>query len=78
MAVFVKPVEDYKIQVKFDNGEQKIFDVTPYIGGTLYGKLKDKHYFNNVKIIDGYVTWADEQDIAAHELYDYSVPVVPV
>ena len=75
MAVSVKPLKEYKIRVKFDNGEDKIYDVTPLIRGTLYGKLGDTHYFNGVRVVDGYVEWADGQDIAAHELYECSVAV---
>ncbi|GHU58537.1 hypothetical protein FACS1894133_3480 [Clostridia bacterium] len=73
MAVSVKPLKNYKIRVKFDNGEEKIYDVSPHIRGTLYGKLKDSHYFNGVQVVDGYVEWADGQDIAAHDLYGFSV-----
>jgi len=34
--------------VTFDNGEEKKFDVKPYIKGEWYGQLKDATYFKDV------------------------------
>lgn len=73
--VSVKAIEDYKIIIEFINGEKKIFDVTPYIKGNWYGKLKEKSYFDNVRISGNTVCWSDGQDIAPHELYDLSVNI---
>lgn len=72
-AVSVKPLTSYKISVTFDNGEQKTFDVAPYIKGEWYGCLKDMAYFNRVTT-DGFtVAWPDGQDICPDELYQGSV-----
>ena len=27
----VKPLDGYKLQIKFENGEEKIFDLSPYL-----------------------------------------------
>jgi len=71
-AVSVIPNDDYIISVKFDNGEEKKFDVKPYIKGDWYGRLRDTAYFKAVKT-DGYtVTWPDGQDICPDELYTLS------
>ncbi len=71
-AVSVTPNDDYIISVKFDNGEEKKFDVKPYIKGDWYGRLRDTAYFKAVKT-DGYtVTWPDGQDICPDELYTLS------
>lgn len=68
-AVSVVPVDNYIINVKFDNGEEKKFDVKPYIKGDWYGQLRDVSYFKAVKT-DGYtVIWPDGQDICPDELY---------
>ena len=71
----VNPLTDYKVIITFQNGEKKIFDVTPYINGDWFGKLKDKNFFNTVHIAGNTIEWAGGQDIAPHELYDYSIPV---
>ncbi|MBP5200340.1 MAG: DUF2442 domain-containing protein [Schwartzia sp.] len=71
-AVFVMPNDDYIISVKFDNGEEKKFDVKPYIKGDWYGRLRDTSYFKAVTT-DGYtVIWPDGQDICPDELYSLS------
>ena len=71
-AISVIPMDDYVLVVKFDNGEEKKFDVKPYIKGECYGQLKDVAYFKAVTT-DGYtVTWPDGQDICPDELYTCS------
>lgn len=68
-AIDVKPLEDYKLLLGFNNGEKRIFDVKPYISGDWYGELKDVKYFNMVKP-DGFtVVWPNGQDICPDELY---------
>jgi hypothetical protein len=73
----VKPLDNYKLEICFETGEKKIFDVTPYIGGNWYSALADKQYFKTVRLLpDGYdITWPDGQDLAPHELYRNSVPL---
>ena len=76
----MKPVEvtvkeNYKLLIRFDNSEIRIFDVLPYISGSFYGKLASPQYFNSVHISGNTVEWADGQDIAPHELREMSVPV---
>ncbi|MCL2089240.1 MAG: DUF2442 domain-containing protein [Oscillospiraceae bacterium] len=68
----VKPLPGYKLQLKYETKEQKIFNVFPYISGDWFGKLKDEKYFNTVRISGNTVEWKDGQDIAPHELYEYS------
>lgn len=73
--VSVKPLDNYKLYINFDNGENKIFDVMPYLSGDWFGKLKDKSEFETVHIINRHVEWNGGQDIAPHELYENSVNV---
>ena len=71
-AVKVIPKDDYILDVEFDNGERKEFDVKPYIRGEWYGKLHDLNYFKAVET-DGYtVVWPEGQDICPDELYELS------
>ena len=70
----VTPLTGYKLILTFDTGEQKIFDVTPYISGDWFGKLRDENFFNTVHVAGNTIEWAGGQDIAPHELYDHSVP----
>ena len=63
---------DYKLKLRYETGEEKIFDVAPYIHGDWYGRLKNAEYFRTVRILPGGsgIEWADGQDIAPHELYE--------
>ena len=65
----VIPESDYFLFLTFDNGEQKRFDVRPYIKGTFYGKLNDKSYFARVKPNGFSVEWPDGQDLCPDDLY---------
>ena len=70
----VKPLPGNKLFLVFDSNERKIFDVTPYINGDWFGKLEDERYFKTVRLKGNGIEWKDGQDIAPHELYDYSTP----
>ncbi len=68
-ATEVTPLDNYKLSVKFDNGERKIFDVKPYISGAWYGELNNPSYFKSVTV-DGFtVVWPNGQDICPDDLY---------
>ena len=74
-VISVKPLPDYRLLIAYATGEQRIFDVKPYIIGEWFGALKDEAVFRTVKPCGTTVEWADGQDIAPHELYDLSVAV---
>jgi len=74
-AIKVFLQEDYTLRIIFDNGEEKLFDVKPYIKGNWYGELKEKRYFLTV-YVDGYtVVWKHGQDICPDDLYYLSVKI---
>lgn len=74
-AIHVKPQDDYRLLVTFDNGERRVYDVTPLISGDWYGKLRDPSFFNTVHIAGLSVEWADGQDVCPDDLYYSSIPV---
>ena len=71
----VSPKEGYKLLLSYENGENKIFDVSPYISGAWYGELKDLEAFKKVRVANHSVEWEGGQDIAPHELYNNSISV---
>lgn len=74
-ATEVKPLENYKLLIKFDNGEIKIFDVKPYIMGSWYGELGNQNYFKAVSV-DGFtIVWPNGQDICPDDLYYSGVAI---
>lgn len=69
----VKVLEGYKLKIKFKNGENKIFDMEKYINHKFYKKLKDRKYFENVKIAGNTIEWQDGEDVAPEKLYYDSI-----
>jgi len=45
----VKPNPDNTLTLTFQNGEVKIFDMTPYLDRGIFKELQDKSLFNSVK-----------------------------
>ena len=74
--VKAEPVDHLKLQLTYETGEVKIFDVAPYATGPWYGELKEDAYFRTVRLLpDGVgIEWSNGQDIAPHELYECSIP----
>ena len=64
----VTPLPDYLIYVELFNGSKGIFDVKPYLNNGIMRELRDEHYFQQVGIVFGAVTWPNEQDIAPETL----------
>lgn len=73
----VKPLEGTRLLLTYSTGEEREFDVRPYINGPWYGELSDKTYFSRVRVCPGGhgIEWPHGQDVAPHELYELSKPV---
>jgi hypothetical protein len=71
----IEAIDGYKIKLKYETGEIKLFDVSPYISGAWYNELNNYSYFKTVHIISNGngIEWEHGQDIAPHELYDMSI-----
>jgi len=74
-AIEVAPLADYRLKVRFDNDEERVFDVKPYIKGEWFSELLDLNVFNAVRIEGLSVAWPDGQDIAPDCLYVNAVSV---
>jgi hypothetical protein len=71
----VKSLSDYRIYVEIEDGRKGIFDLKPYLTKGAFRKLQDIHYFDQVGIMFGAVTWPNEQDIAPETLLDGLLPI---
>lgn len=74
-VVAVKANEDFSLDLKFDDGSVKRFDVKPYLNYGVFTELKDFEYFKQVRIAFGTVQWPNEQDISPETLYLESTPI---
>jgi hypothetical protein len=73
----VTPLENYKLRLKFKNGEEKIFNMKPYLETGIFKELKDESVFKTVKLSFDTVEWANEADIDPETLYKDSVALQP-
>ena len=66
----VYPLEDFKCHLTFEDGEQKVIDLEPYLHGPIFEPfLQDKKMFRSVRVIDGTVGWENGADIDPDVLY---------
>lgn len=76
-VVTVKPKNDYKLTITFDNGEERLFDVTPFLDKGVFSELKNIDYFQKVKVAFGAIEWPHEQDFSKDTLYMLSDSTTP-
>jgi len=70
----VKPQNDYKLLLTFENDEQGLFDMKPYLDfGPVFRELKEPSMFNSVRVYFDTVSWANEADLDPEILYPNSV-----
>ena len=70
----VKPLDEYKFLLTFENDEVRLFDMNPYLEKGIFIELKDKSMFNSVKICFDTIAWENEADIDPEMLYEESIP----
>lgn len=64
-VTFVKPENNYMLNIKLSNGKSGFFNVKPYLNKGIFQELKNQEYFGLVKIAFGGVVWPNEQDFSA-------------
>jgi len=75
----VIPREEFLLLIRFDDGELRIFDLKPYLMGSLFTPLKDEPMFRQVRVspeIRG-LAWPNGADLCADMLYMNSQPFEP-
>ena len=65
----VTPTQDFTLLITFNNGEEKRFDVKPYLEIGSFKELKDVSMFNSVKPFLGSIQWANGLDLCPDTLY---------
>lgn len=68
----VKALKNYLIYIRFENGEEKIYDMKKELEYTFYKELKDIVKFKRIKISGINVEWESGEDIAPENLYNKS------
>lgn len=75
-AVKVEAVTDRCIYVELKNGKCGFFDVSPYWDKGVLKELQNPHYFKQVMISHGYVSWPHGHDIAPETLLEELLPTL--
>jgi hypothetical protein len=72
VAVEAKP--NYLLHLEFENGEKRIFDMSPYMDKKPFVQMKGSPLFAMAFVDYGTVVWPNNIDIAPETLYDRSYP----
>ena len=74
-VVNVEAKPNYKLLLVFENGEKRVFDMSPYMDKKPFVQLKGSPLFAKAFVDYGTVVWPGNIDIAPETLYDRSRPV---
>ena len=66
-----KAVNHHVLSIEFNNGEKKLYDITPLLKNEMFLPLKNPDFFKNVQIEPGghAVFWNEYTDISEYELW---------
>jgi Protein of unknown function (DUF2442) len=70
---YVKPLNDYTLELEFENGEKKLFDVTPFLTIGKFAELKNDNLFKSVVPYLGSIHWSNGLDLCPDTLYEDGV-----
>ena len=71
-VISAKYIENYKIEVSFDDGKKGIIDFSSYLEkGGVFERFKNLEFFKKFTVNEelGIITWQDELDVAPETLY---------
>lgn len=73
-VIKVEVIEPLKLELLFDNGELKLYDLSKLIFKSPFDQLTNFHLFNQVKVDEnGYgIYWNDDLDLSEAELFENS------
>ncbi|OGV71782.1 MAG: hypothetical protein A3K19_06745 [Lentisphaerae bacterium RIFOXYB12_FULL_65_16] len=71
----VRPLAEHRLLLTFENGEERVFDVSPYLDLGRFAMLKAPAAFATVKVAFDTVEWANGVDLCPELLYAESVPL---
>lgn len=74
-VISVKTLPDYQLELSFNNGELRRFDMRPLLEMRPWNRIASLHLFERARVEYGTVVWLGEIDIAPETLYDDSTPL---
>ena len=70
----VNALDDYQLELEFENGEQRIFDLTSYLSRGIFVRLQNRALFQAARVVAGSVEWPGGLDLSYDTLYLESQP----
>jgi hypothetical protein len=74
-VISVRTQDDYVLDLLFDNGERRLFDVKPYLTLGVFARLQNLALFRSARVVSGSVEWPDDLDLSYDTLYLESLPL---
>ena len=71
-VIDVEPLNDYKLLLTFENGERRIFDVSPYLDKGIFQELKNEEKFRTVRVSFDSIEWCNQADLDPEFLFEKS------
>ncbi len=71
----VRPIENYHLELVYDNDEIRVFDLNPYLNIGRFKELRDTEIFNNVRVSFDSIAWQNGIDIDPETLFSKSKKV---
>lgn len=71
----VKALPNYQLLLEFENGEERIFDMTEYLDKGIFTELKDERIFKSVRVSFDSIRWENGADLDPEILFMDSKPV---
>jgi len=68
-VVAVKANPDFTLELTFENGQERIFDMKPYLSIGVFKELANPTLFKTVKPCFGSISWKNGQDLCPDTLY---------
>ena len=65
----------HRLLLNFDNGETRVFDLTPWLDKGVFRALRDSPDFALAQVVDGSVEWPGEIDLSYDTLYLRSLAI---
>ena len=71
----IRPLDDYRLEILFENGELRMFDIKPYLERGVFVHLQNPAMFRAARVVAGSVEWPGGLDLSYDTLYLESQPV---
>ncbi len=69
-VISVIALNDYMLRVKFDNGQQGVLDMNPFLTFGVFKKIRDLEHFKQVKVSFDTIEWSTGADLDPEFVYE--------